>query len=396
MEDTSMMTLDKRGGGRGFGGGRSRGFGGGSRRAQSMMRGPGRGSSSMMRRRVPRIGSLRGTRQFRRGSARGYGRNYRHVGYRRGFWGRRGGGFYPFGFGAYWFGHYPWLPYYYGLYAYNYYPTLWTPLYVPNPSIGYDTDPRLIANDSSYMLNPDLPPNTEVPTQPLPTLGIDTNALRSIGNKRREDLTPDEEARIKQVFEGINVQHTQLVNRLRQDGTYAYWTSRGYRIVPDIDRNRFIWIRDDSVSDVNRIGSTSDILLNHYHKDLDEGGQNLLYEEGYLMTKSGDVYEYSVEHDEASLHHPTLEEKMSCAMWIGSLVSPDLLEDVHEKLESHSDIHHQREDGKSRGCEFLIGYHMNSSLPRIIYGAHNDVSYHYESDITDLYNSLEWHEEDVV
>lgn len=387
-----MMTLDKSGGG--HGGGRNHGFNGGSHRAPSITRGHSRGSSSTLMRRAPRVGSLRGTGQSRRGSTRGYGRNYRHVGYRRGFWGRRGGGFYPFGFGAYWFGLYPWLPYYYGLYAYNYYPALWTPIYVPNPSIGYDTDPRLIVNDSSYMLNPDLPSNTEVPTQPLPSLGIDTNVLRSIGNKKREDLTPDEETRVKQVFDGINVQHTQLINRLRQDGSYSYWTSRGYRIVPDIDRNRFIWIRDDSVSDVNRIGSASEILLNHYHKDLD--GHSLLYEEGYLMTKSGNVYEYSVENDESSLHHPTLEEKMRCAMWIGSLVeSAHLLNDVHEKLESQLDIHYQNGD-KSTGCEFLIGYHVNNSLPRIIYGAHNDVSYHCESDIIDLYNSLTWHEMDNV
>lgn len=394
MQSTNeTMTLDKGGGGHGFGGG-GRGFGGGGRRGfiggGGHRSSGGRRSGNFVSRRAPRVGSLRGTRSFRRGSTRGYGRNYRHVGYRRGFWGR-GGSFYPFGFGAYWFGLYPWLPYYYGLYAYNYYPSLWTPIYVPITTVVYTDVPRAMTDESSYMLNPDLPPNTEVPTQPLPALNIDINVLRSIGNKRREDLNPMEEARIKQVFDAINLQYSELVQRMRQEGTYDYWISRGYRIVPDLDRGRFIWIRDDSTSQTNRI--SSDIILNHYYKELE--GQHLLYEEGYLVTKLGDIYEYSVEHSEASSHHPTLEEKMGSAMYIGSLPHTETLDQLHEKLASHTDIHHQKQEKpllQHNECEFLVGYHMNA-LPRIIYGSHGDKHYHNESDIAELYHSLEWHEE---
>ena len=166
-----------------------------------------------------------------------------------------------------------------------------------------------------------------------------------------------------------------------------------------MDRNRFIWIRDDSVSPINRLGNPSDILLNHYYKQLDSN--DMIYEEGYLMTKKGDVYEYSVEH---ATSHPTLEEKINSAMWIGSLTQKDQAKALHSVLDSHTTIKHKKKKKKKKKkktnstglqqneSEFLIGYHTDQ-LPRIMYGLHGDSTYHCDSDLIDLYNAFEWHEE---
>ncbi len=409
--ESEYLSLDRKGGGSGggrSGGGRSggrggsiRNYGGGGRSRSRSPGGPTRTRSRSISRdrnttirRTPRVGTLRGTtRTMRRSSTRGYGRNYRHGGYSRGFWGRGYGSFYPYGFGSYWFNRYSlWLPYYYDLYAYNYYPSVWTPLYIPDTSLDYESDPYIMLDDRSYIINPDLANETDFPTTRLPSIGVDTGLLRSIGNKRREDLSVEEDERIKQVFARIDSQYKELINRLRSDGTYDRWLNRGYRIVPDLDRNRFVWIRDDSNK---TIGNASDVLLNHYYKELND---DMLYEEGYLMTKMGDVFQYSIGATQNE-YHPSLDEKISSAQWVGTITEKDDIERLHSALDSHTTIHHEKTFETSsllqkNESEFLIGYHHNE-LPRIMYGKQGNMLYHSESNLLDLYHACEWHEESL-
>lgn len=392
MENDDLLTLDR--GRMGGGGGRRPSFGGGGGGGRAGGNRAGWRGRGIATRRAPMVGSLRGPRRY---PARRYA--YRNRGYRPGFWARRRG-FYPFGYGAYWFGLYRWLPYYYGLYAYNYYPALWTPLYVPIVDVDYVADPRIVLDERSYMRNPELPANIELPPQQLlPVFEADTSVLRTIGDKRREDLRPDEEARIKAIFDRIDAQYASIVQRLRREGQYDYWVSRGFRIVPDLDRNRFVWVRDDSTQ--QQLRDTSQIVLNHYYKELE--GRDMLYEEGYLFTRSGDVYEYSVEHSEAVPHHTSLSEKMACAMWLGRLTNEESLTELHDSMGAHHDtksITKRNTDNLALAhneCEFLVGYHTGDVLPHILYGLHGNKAYHNDSatvNLLTLYNTLEWHEEE--
>ena len=411
MESDELLTLDR---GRMGGGARRSSFGGGGNARRwsggGMRRsgGGGRRSNSIVTRRAPIVGSLRGPSRPRRfsggGGVRYPGRRqaYRHRGYRPGFWARRRG-FYPFGYGAYWFGRYRWLPYYYGLYAYNYYPTLWTPLYVPIAETDYTGDPRLVTDERSYMRNPELPTDTELPPQELlPVFEVDTSVMRVIGDKRKEDLRPYEEARIKDVFSRIDAQHAAVVQRLRRDGQYDYWVSRGFRIVPDLDRNRFVWVRDDSAQQQRQLNTpSSPVVLNHYYKELE--GRDMLYEEGYLFTQSGDVYEYSVEHPHAVPHHTSLDEKMACAMWLGRLVNTESLTELHDTMGDQHDTtsitkREATDDAlTSNECEFLVGYHSGEAMPRILYGMHGNNVYHNDTatkNLRTLYSALEWHSDE--
>lgn len=375
----------------------------------------------------------------------GYGRNGYHGRYSRSFWGLGSSLFYPFGFGAFWFRQYRWLPYYYGRYAYGYYPNYWTPLYIPSDRYyDYDYDrasinPNIIINNNNYVMNPDIGPNVELPLDNLPPLNVDIGEFRLIGmNKRQEDITPDEEIRIQRVFDTIKIQYNQLVRNLSMSGEYQRWTDpsrtqRGeyvFRIVPDLDRAKFIWVRDDTVNKNTNFlqGFLSGVINYNGHDDSeeDDGGhvyketihhiteQDIvidhysiskvkysddsikIHEEGTFLTTEGDVYEYELQ----DISKATLTDKITNAVKLSINADQDEVKRLKVLLNevlftSETKIVEKKEEGDDDDKdeeEYIVGY-SDFDLSIIIYGDNGKFIYTQSNNktidsIMKIYNNI--------
>jgi hypothetical protein len=176
----------------------------------------------------------------------GPARFYGGLGWRRaGFWGLGFG----LGYGLWWSWRYPLLysyasPYYYNWYGLAQYP-YWAPAYTVDESVAREyNDNRTPVPESAYK------PNTrefgndlqDLPQQPsFADRGIDTRALRY--NSSDTELTREQQRDAKQALDKINDELNAVRNEARRDPRYDEWRQKGYAIVPDLDRQRFDWIK---------------------------------------------------------------------------------------------------------------------------------------------------------
>ena len=333
---------------------------------------------SASRTRRPRTHSRSHTHHANRGG--GYGRGGYHGGYRRSFWSYGNNRFYPFGFGMYWFRSYPWLPFYYSLYAYQYWPVAWTPLYIPAPQYynGEAYDEGFISQPRSYVRNPDIEPNTPLPDVPLPALDVSMNDLRDLSAKKQENLSAQEEGRIRALFDRIDQQYRELVARLKSEGLYQKWAA--FRIVPDLDQGKFIWIRDDTQGYQNTMLREENVFLHHCYGD---GAR----ETGHLITHDGDVYEYHRCENCASLSYAELATRVSNIPSHQETLLSSIKAHLHAK--TNNAIEKSSLNEAVTSYETLFAYYSTGKR-FTIYSSHHQSPCQFNTEIENLYNQLEW------
>jgi hypothetical protein len=134
---------------------------------------------------------------------------------------------------------------------------VWSPVYIPSQQY-YDATPqqvaqpdfqrRVIQNDSSYTVNPDIGAQ-EVPPDTLPVFSADVTTLaRNIdAHKTAEQLNESENVQVHQVMNQIDVQHRGLLKAPQYQRWFAATaTHPAYAIVPDMDRQKFVWVKVDA------------------------------------------------------------------------------------------------------------------------------------------------------
>lgn len=228
------------GGGHGGGGGGGGHGGGGHGGGGGHFGGGGRGGGHYHGGGIHRGGG--GGGRYHHGG--GGGARYR-GGYHSGRFYARGHGFwglgFGYGFGAWYMWRYPYLYGYFAPWYALWYPPLWVPSYVVNEqaALAYDDGGGQVAlprqsyqsNYNEFGVDP-----ASLPVLPnFASRGINVNALR-YSNERPN---PEQEAQIRATITQID----STLQEIKSEPQIQQAMSRGYIPVPDMDRQRFSWVR---------------------------------------------------------------------------------------------------------------------------------------------------------
>jgi hypothetical protein len=179
------------------------------------------------------------------------------VGFLGGWWGF---GLFAFGFGAFWMYNYFW--YQRLFFSPLWYPfPYWTPAYIPVS--GYDSATYAdTQNPANYQPNPDLQGNGPS-DEALPRFTTNVSRIASYP-KNTEQLSASQRETIAATQQSINTEWYALLDEVKADPSlydYGRWSAQGWHIVPDPDRGRFVWIRQDASQQKRGRGSMSALPL---------------------------------------------------------------------------------------------------------------------------------------
>lgn len=204
------------------GGGGRRSSGGGSRTNKRSYYSP-----------PPRIGGRSNYSPSRSGRNSGYRTRSYPIGLGRmynNYWGSRYGRRYGWGFGYRYFGIYtPLLPFF-GLWYGLWYPKVWTPVYVPQSS----STNVLIINNDPYIRN-----DTIAMTLPQP-IPFSYQLKRELKTIRYTSGSAVDSNNVNRVANAVNDELEQTRR------AYGSSVPRGYTLVPDMDSQSFVWIKEGS------------------------------------------------------------------------------------------------------------------------------------------------------
>jgi len=166
--------------------------------------------------------------------------------------GRGYGGHYGHGYG-YGYGRYPWWRRHYYPYYNSIFPSVWDPLYTYN-DYGYvgggyyayanngqgggSAGMKMGKRKLNHKL---LEEGIEYPEIALHAINANVSEIASIGSEGQQELNPQQERRLKQLFAQIEAERKQ---QIREVPNYKYWAERHWRIVPNIESGMFEWIYD--------------------------------------------------------------------------------------------------------------------------------------------------------
>lgn len=153
----------------------------------------------------------------------------------RGFWGRGFG----YGYGLWWAWRYPWFA---SFFPYSlWYPwAAWVPYYTVPEAVALSyTNAGVPIPASAYVVNTAAFGDVQLPQLPsFAEVGISLDAVEQYDNT--QSLNPDQQAQAAQVKDAIAAELTEL----RKD--YADLEAQGYHVVPDMDREQFSWVKEDT------------------------------------------------------------------------------------------------------------------------------------------------------
>lgn len=150
------------------------------------------------------------------------------------YWGGKTG----YGYGLGWSRRYVWFPLLFtpNVFA-TWYPPVWEPYYIVQSRslVEYDNDPRVIFPENAYRINRSISWPENLPSLPTFTeRGIDSSEIRY----ETDALDQEQKKKVFQTILKITAEQSKL------ETEYAGLVKRGYRPVPDLDRERFSWVKE--------------------------------------------------------------------------------------------------------------------------------------------------------